>query len=74
MNGRKNPCLEGNSSWLHDGPCRVACAADETATELLASQRVNVNADVKWNVNVNAGVERRGHLTFVELQHETNFR
>ena len=65
--------MEGNSSRLHDGPCRVACAADETATELLTSQRVNVNAGVPRSVNVNVGMERRVHLTFVESRHETGF-
>jgi hypothetical protein len=38
---------------------RRACrAANKTATKLLVSQRVNINAGVKRSVNVNADVER----------------
>ena len=58
--GQKSPCLEDNSSWLHDGPCHVACTMDKTATELLSGQRMNVNTDMKWSVTVNTGMEAEG--------------
>jgi len=45
--GQKSPYLQDNSTWLHDAPCCVACTTDKTATELLAGQRMNVNAGVK---------------------------